>query len=416
MAPITPSPCAIVHYHEISLKRGNRPLFLRHLQQNIRRAIGDLGPARLVQLSGRIMLDLTGHPDPAAVRDRLGRVAGVANIALAERTGSQMDALKAAVERAIAGRVVPLVPHHRAPGLQDVSAHLGRDQSRARRPRPGAPTRRARGPLSRRAGRARRGAAGRGLRLLGAERRAGRPAHRLGRHGGRAALGRHRLAGGGVADDEARVPRRLRPLPQRALSARHLPAQGAAARRAPHPVAVRLAPVPGPVRRDPARGRPVGPAARADHDLPAPHGAHRRARSRGDAAPWRSSPGTAWGRSPRRPCTTSRASTPRRNCPSCGRSSAWTSSRSPRRREAIDTFEISIEPDADCCTLFVPRHPGTRMSLEEAAAVERRLDVPALVAMGVDGAVEEPFDFPAGAGAFPPHAPRSRSREKPVPE
>ena len=34
--------------------------------------------------------------------------------------------------------------------------------------------------------------------------------------------------------------------------------------------------------------------------------------------------------------------------------------------EAIDTFEISIEPDADCCTLFVPRHPGTRMSLEEA--------------------------------------------------
>jgi hypothetical protein len=36
--------------------------------------------------------------------------------------------------------------------------------------------------------------------------------------------------------------------------------------------------------------------------------------------------------------------------------------------------------------------------------------------MGVDGAVEEDFDFPAGAGAFPPHAPRSRSREKPVPE
>jgi len=84
--------------------------------------------------------------------------------------------------------------------------------------------------------------------------------------------------------------------------------------------------------------------------------------------------------------------------------------------EAIDTFEVSIEPDADCCTLFVPRHPGTRMSLEEAGAVERRLDVPALVAMGVDGAVEEHFDFPAGAGVFPPPAPRSRSREKPVPE
>jgi hypothetical protein len=56
------------------------------------------------------------------------------------------------------------------------------------------------------------------------------------------------------------------------------------------------------------------------------------------------------------------------------------------------------------------------MSLEEAAAVEGRLDVPALVAMGVDGAVEETFDFPVGAGVFPPRAPRLRSTGKPVPE
>src|SRR5262245_44774713 len=100
--PVAPSPCAIVHYHEISLKRGNRPLFLRHLQTNIRRAIGDLGPAELIQLPGRIMLDLTRHPDPGAVRDRLTRVSGIANVALAERTGSALPALEAAVERAIA--------------------------------------------------------------------------------------------------------------------------------------------------------------------------------------------------------------------------------------------------------------------------------------------------------------------------
>ena len=53
--------------------------------------------------------------------------------------------------------------------------------------------------------------------------------------------------------------------------------------------------------------------------------------------------------------------------------------------QAIGTFEISIEPDADCCTLFVPRHPGTRTSREEVAAVESRLDVAGLVAQGVDG-------------------------------
>ncbi|MBI1961993.1 MAG: tRNA 4-thiouridine(8) synthase ThiI, partial [Candidatus Rokubacteria bacterium] len=64
----------------------------------------------------------------------------------------------------------------------------------------------------------------------------------------------------------------------------------------------------------------------------------------------------------------------------------------------LGTFEISIEPDADCCTLFVPAHPATRMSAEEVGAVEARLDVARLVAQGADGAVTETFAFP-GAGA-----------------
>ena len=32
--------------------------------------------------------------------------------------------------------------------------------------------------------------------------------------------------------------------------------------------------------------------------------------------------------------------------------------------QAIGTFETSIEPDQDCCTLFVPAHPSTRTRLE----------------------------------------------------
>ena len=36
-------PCAVLHYHEISLKRGNRPLFLRHLARNLTRALADVG-------------------------------------------------------------------------------------------------------------------------------------------------------------------------------------------------------------------------------------------------------------------------------------------------------------------------------------------------------------------------------------
>src|SRR5207244_11605310 len=36
----------------------------------------------------------------------------------------------------------------------------------------------------------------------------------------------------------------------------------------------------------------------------------------------------------------------------------------------LGTFDISIAPDADCCTLFVPKHPATPMSEHELAAAE----------------------------------------------
>jgi thiamine biosynthesis protein ThiI len=67
--------------------------------------------------------------------------------------------------------------------------------------------------------------------------------------------------------------------------------------------------------------------------------------------------------------------------------------------QRLGTFEISIEPDADCCTLFVPRHPATRVSGEEIAAAEARLDVPRLVAMGLEGARLERLEFPVAAAA-----------------
>src|SRR5215467_2046428 len=96
--------CVIVHYHEISLKRGNRPLFLHYLKQNLLRATSDLGPIQAVQLPGRIRLDLAPGADLELIRDRVGRVAGVANLALAERIPATIDAMKGAVERAIADR------------------------------------------------------------------------------------------------------------------------------------------------------------------------------------------------------------------------------------------------------------------------------------------------------------------------
>src|SRR2546422_5294258 len=49
----------------------------RSLARNLARATSDLGPVRLRQLSGRVLLDLDDHPAPAEVRDRVLRVCGV---------------------------------------------------------------------------------------------------------------------------------------------------------------------------------------------------------------------------------------------------------------------------------------------------------------------------------------------------
>ncbi|MGB9663074.1 MAG: tRNA uracil 4-sulfurtransferase ThiI [Moorellaceae bacterium] len=45
----------------------------------------------------------------------------------------------------------------------------------------------------------------------------------------------------------------------------------------------------------------------------------------------------------------------------------------------IGTYEISIQPYEDCCTLFVPRHPATRPRLEKVERAEENLDVEGLM-------------------------------------
>jgi thiamine biosynthesis protein ThiI len=56
-----------------------------------------------------------------------------------------------------------------------------------------------------------------------------------------------------------------------------------------------------------------------------------------------------------------------------------------RAAEALGTFETSIEPDQDCCTLFVPRNPATRSTLVQANDAEAALDVGALVERALSG-------------------------------
>ena len=44
----------------------------------------------------------------------------------------------------------------------------------------------------------------------------------------------------------------------------------------------------------------------------------------------------------------------------------------------INTFETSILPYEDCCTVFTPKHPKTRPALEKVIAEEKKLDMAAL--------------------------------------
>jgi len=73
----------------------------------------------------------------------------------------------------------------------------------------------------------------------------------------------------------------------------------------------------------------------------------------------------------------------------------------------IGTYEISIRPFDDCCTLFAPRHPRTRPTRAEVREAEGRLDVDALIEAAAarserlrvtpDG--EEPYPPPGGGDA-----------------
>ena len=51
----------------------------------------------------------------------------------------------------------------------------------------------------------------------------------------------------------------------------------------------------------------------------------------------------------------------------------------------IDTFEVSIQPYEDCCTVFTPKHPKTKPVLAEVIREQEKLDCKGLVERAVEG-------------------------------
>ena len=104
MAHVAVTPCVVVHYHEIALKGKNRPMFVRRLGENLRAATQGLGVQEIRRLTGRLVLILAPGAAVEDVRRRVAQVPGIVNFALAYRTPLQLEILKEAILQALAGR------------------------------------------------------------------------------------------------------------------------------------------------------------------------------------------------------------------------------------------------------------------------------------------------------------------------
>ena len=50
----------------------------------------------------------------------------------------------------------------------------------------------------------------------------------------------------------------------------------------------------------------------------------------------------------------------------------------------IGTYDISIQPYEDCCTVFLPKHPVTKPKLKRILESESKLNVDKLVEKALD--------------------------------
>ena len=97
----------VVHYQEIALKGNNRPWFIARLARNLREATRDLGVREVRVLMGRIEVLLDEDADWSILRDRLSRVFGVANFAQAGRAPLDVDAIAQAILGDLGERTAP---------------------------------------------------------------------------------------------------------------------------------------------------------------------------------------------------------------------------------------------------------------------------------------------------------------------
>jgi len=107
MSEETKAPNAVViHYHEIALKGRNRPLFIRRLVDNLQTATEGLGVEKITVPWGRIILSLSPGSPWEEMERRLSGVFGVANFSSARRCSRNIEEIEKTAAAAVEGKKI----------------------------------------------------------------------------------------------------------------------------------------------------------------------------------------------------------------------------------------------------------------------------------------------------------------------
>ncbi len=92
----------IIHYHEINLKGNNRGWFEAHLQNHIPAALKGLKYHKVRKISGRLIVELSEDSPTEELERRLTMVFGIANFVSAWEVAAEIEAIQSGLEFLIA--------------------------------------------------------------------------------------------------------------------------------------------------------------------------------------------------------------------------------------------------------------------------------------------------------------------------
>jgi len=95
---------ALIHYHEISLKRNNRGWFEDCLQRHLEALLRGLPHQSIRRFAGRMFIDLAPESPLEEIRDRLKTAFGIANFALARRVPAELESIRGALAEEVGSR------------------------------------------------------------------------------------------------------------------------------------------------------------------------------------------------------------------------------------------------------------------------------------------------------------------------